>query len=509
MNLNSYILLDYLPKPRYYRIKSPHHSFHLTSICIYSPVLPMKAGFIYLAKAEDIETGICIEDTCLLVCAGIPASIPDSFQGDIICCEETYSETEFFGRICRAFQEVSAWEQDLLDCLIKRRGLNQLCRKSLSIFKNSIIIHSSGYSVLAEAESESYPFPGRYTQKDTGYLTEEVVSELELSPGFHETFHAKNPEFFYRDGVLCIYSNIFIHGEFVCRITVEGDVRHITEGKRSLLYFLTDIVREYLIATSYSSYSNLHSFKEHLIHFVTEGGIEDKKYLFAMLSKIKWEKEDIYFCAVLEPDKVVHGSNDMHYDCLMLEKKFFGALVVPAGEVLLMVCNTRVSGYSKEELRSLLGEVIRERLMKAGYSGLFGDFFEIPSYYQQALAALETGKKYDFMLWQYDFENYALQYILDYGIKSLPPQTMIPIGLHKIIEHDKKYSSNYCETLRAFMENDLSAAKTSKELYIHISTFRYRMEKILGLLQMDIKNPDEKLYLTLIFKLLDSLGESS
>lgn len=490
-------------------IRSGYQSFALTSICIYNDRLPIREGGIYLAEAADISGTINAEGAYLLVCSGIPGPVLEELPGDIICCEKSYGVVDLYERVYQAIQELSAWEQALIDCLIKKGGLARLCRESLPIFKNSIIIHGGDYSVLAEAESGSYPFPDRYTQNDTNYLTEEVVSELELSPGFSKTFQAKEPEYFYRDGVLCIYSNIFIEEEFVARITVEGDAKNITDGKKSLLYIFTDIVREYLISTSYSRYNNLQSFKAHLVHFVTEGGAEDKKYLAAMLSKIKWEEADPYFCAVLEPDMVAHASNDIIYDCLMLEKRFQGVLVVPVGEFLVLVCNTRVSGYAKEDLRPLLGTVVRERLMKAGYSTLFHGFYQIVDYYQQAAAALETGKKYDFMLWQYDFEDYALQHVLDRGIKALPPHTLIPQGLHKILEHDRKHSSIYYKTLRAFIENDFSAAKTSKELYIHISTFRYRMEKILELLQMDIREPDGKLYLTLIFKLLDSVEDGS
>ena len=185
----------------------------------------------------------------------------------------------------------------------------------------------------------------------------------------------------------------------------------------------------------------------------------------------------------------------------MLEKKFKGIIVVPIEKCLLMVCNLRVCGYTKEKLRSHLSVIIRERLMKAGYCTVFHDFYDLPAYYQQAKAALETGKRYDFMLWQYDFEDYRLKFVLDYGLRALPAKVLYPEGIHQIMDYDKKYHSNYYETLKTYIENDLSAAKTSKALYIHISTFRYRMERILELLQLDIKNPDIRLYLMLIFKL--------
>lgn len=504
MNLNSYILLDYLPKDSYYKITNSFSQFPFSYISFYEEGISVKeGGAVLLAKAEKMkEIPPCSsENPYLLISSGMLNSVPEDFKGDIICCDEIYELSEIFEMVSYAFRELSVWEKQLTDSIIHRRSLSWICKVSTGIFKNSILIHGSDYSILAEAENEDYSFQNSYAQEDMNYISEEIVSDLELSPGFVETFQSRKPEFFVREGVSCIYSNVFIKEEFAARITIEGEEKNITEGKRSLTLFFTEIVKNCLTASSYSIYNHLHSFKRHLTYFIENEEEEEKKYLAATLDKIHWKEQEAYYCVILEPDKLTHGPSDRNYDCLMLEKKFKGIIVVPIEKCLLMVCNLRVCGYTKEKLRSHLSVIIRERLMKAGYCTVFHDFYDLPAYYQQAKAALETGKRYDFMLWQYDFEDYRLKFVLDYGLRALPAKVLYPEGIHQIMDYDKKYHSNYYETLKTYIENDLSAAKTSKALYIHISTFRYRMERILELLQLDIKNPDIRLYLMLIFKL--------
>jgi len=57
-------------------------------------------------------------------------------------------------------------------------------------------------------------------------------------------------------------------------------------------------------------------------------------------------------------------------------------------------------------------------------------------------------------------------------------------------------------TLEVYLKNHLNAVQSARELYIHRSTFLYRLERIRALLDSDLTDYDELLYLMISFYLL-------
>ena len=70
-------------------------------------------------------------------------------------------------------------------------------------------------------------------------------------------------------------------------------------------------------------------------------------------------------------------------------------------------------------------------------------------------------------------------------------------------EIDETQNTEYMKTLRVYLDNHLNAVQASKELYIHRSTFLYRLEKIKSILESDLDDTEELLYLELSFRLLE------
>jgi DNA-binding PucR family transcriptional regulator len=72
---------------------------------------------------------------------------------------------------------------------------------------------------------------------------------------------------------------------------------------------------------------------------------------------------------------------------------------------------------------------------------------------------------------------------------------------------DEKNHTEYIPTLQAYLEQHLGATQAAKQLFIHRSTFLYRMERIREILQSDLDDPDELFYLELSLRLLEQEEE--
>ena len=68
---------------------------------------------------------------------------------------------------------------------------------------------------------------------------------------------------------------------------------------------------------------------------------------------------------------------------------------------------------------------------------------------------------------------------------------------------DGDHNTDYYNTLKLYVQNHLNAVQTAKQLYIHRSTFLYRMEKIKEMIHLDLDDYDTLLYAMITFRMLE------
>ena len=71
--------------------------------------------------------------------------------------------------------------------------------------------------------------------------------------------------------------------------------------------------------------------------------------------------------------------------------------------------------------------------------------------------------------------------------------------------YDQDHGSQYCATLKSFLQNERSIPKTAAALIVHRTTLLYRLEKIVSLTKIDLDNEGVRLYLLLSFRLSEEL----
>ncbi|MFB5677544.1 PucR family transcriptional regulator [Paenibacillus terreus] len=92
-----------------------------------------------------------------------------------------------------------------------------------------------------------------------------------------------------------------------------------------------------------------------------------------------------------------------------------------------------------------------------------------------------------------------------YLFRHLPQEVMnryCSYLFRPLLDKDEEYAGEMMRTLEAYFANNGQVNDTARELFIHRNTVLYRMEKIAGLLNLDLKNTDDllKLKLGLMFR---------
>ena len=105
--------------------------------------------------------------------------------------------------------------------------------------------------------------------------------------------------------------------------------------------------------------------------------------------------------------------------------------------------------------------------------------------------------------WTHRFDDIALEYLLEQCRGELPEQLVCSRKILELREYDRQHNTDYYHTLHVYVRNHLNAVQAARLLFIHRSTFLYRMEKIREILHMDFNDYDTLLYVMITFKIME------
>lgn len=106
----------------------------------------------------------------------------------------------------------------------------------------------------------------------------------------------------------------------------------------------------------------------------------------------------------------------------------------------------------------------------------------------------------------YRGEQYQTLAFLSKCQRYFPIAEYCPDGLMRLMEHDAQTGHAYRATLAAYLDNNLNANQTAKQLFIHRNTLTQRLDKIEEILGMSLKDREVCLYLQLSLKILEITG---
>ena len=73
-------------------------------------------------------------------------------------------------------------------------------------------------------------------------------------------------------------------------------------------------------------------------------------------------------------------------------------------------------------------------------------------------------------------------------------------GLRKLKQHDETSPVSYVETLRTYLDANMSITRTTKKLYVNRSTLMERLTRIKRELNCDLSDPEERLRIQILLK---------
>ena len=155
---------------------------------------------------------------------------------------------------------------------------------------------------------------------------------------------------------------------------------------------------------------------------------------------------------------------------------------------------------AKKESMESLRPGLEKLGVVCGISSSFSNLYDANHAWFQASAALQNGLCQGNGASIFYFQNYLLPQLLSGALSGRPTWVFYTEGLKRLKEHDDHSQVSYLHTLRIYLDNNLSVAKTASALFLHRSTLLDRLAHITAMLGSDLKDPDYCLTLGIILR---------
>lgn len=193
-----------------------------------------------------------------------------------------------------------------------------------------------------------------------------------------------------------------------------------------------------------------------------------------------------YFFATLMPTG--HGMPAMQYARRYIQSQWNKSISCAAGRSVYILFSDIPSDEMVERLRNSMEAFCLKYSFRFAASYSFFNLVEIPMRRQQAMLAMTVGQITQPDRMVYFFRYLYLDTIGYFAIQKLPENVYILPELRKLLENSGRHRHEYLVTLYCFLASLGRLTLTAKRLGLNKNTLIYKMNKIQGIMGLDLSD---------------------
>ncbi len=410
--------------------------------------------------------------------------------------ENIYSEA-LFNNVQRVFDTYDAWDEKIQHLAMSESTLKTLLDASHRIFHNPIMVSTAeGFIIDYSSLMDTMPeFQDILQHNQVTIFTDgdEIEGNISEVKHYQDEVTQKNN----------LYVDIYDKNRSAYRvILVEASRKLKTYDEYLLLHlakYIQQMLEKYTVVQSDISYT-----LDRLLSNILTGEEMDASSMEARFENFHWKECHHYFCMNIHVSTVDRQNlTVIKFICNRIESLVKGSCAFLLDENIVVYVNLNYLGKSMKEAVKIVTGFLQDSYLKAGISYEFSGLQSFKQYYLQSKIALEEGVKQYPLRWVNRFDDIALDYLMGKCTERLKAKVVCSRAVIKLRDYDKEHKTDYYDTLRTYITCQMNAVKAAKELFIHRSTFLYRMAHIKELVDIDLEDSDQLLYLLLTYKLLE------
>ncbi len=460
---------------------------------------------IYICTRDQAAgRDIIVPGEAVLFCIGESRTQNTEKSGQVFQLVDDTDPFRLFNAVQRLFDYYNQWDEKLYELASQEGTIQELLDESFHIFHNPIIVNSADYFVIGYSSVID-------TRSDlSGLVDPDAIFEYssEYRDTRQQSFMKKKEAYFFPDyitGVRSLCVNIFEYDRYTYRVTMAESLCRFEAYDGVLLEHLAGYIR-IALSKQMILQADMGYRLDRILSDVLSNPKQDPEVVRQWFSEFGWLPEHRYFCISLKVAAQDLENMTVRFICSHVENMLGNASAFQyENNIAIFVNLTRMEGQIDDVMAKLV-YFLRDSFLKAGLSNEFTGFGYIRFYYRQAAAALEVGNRRAPFRWIHRFDDIALDYLLERSRGEFPCEIVCSRKILALREFDRIHHTDYYRTLKLYIRNQLNAVQTAKLLYIHRSTFLYRMEKIKEITCLQLNDYDTLLYCMITFRMLELEG---
>ena len=414
---------------------------------------------------------------------------------------------ELFNYIQEIFDIYDEWENKLQQILNDNNSIKDMVNCSFNIFNNPMIICTSDFLLISYSSIiDEDPNLEHIANPDKIYENSNILKLDSEFNSHRDTVGA----FYYYDhisGLMMLCINLFDHNRFTHRIIVSEEFHSFYPSDKELLEYFSKYI-DLMISKISILTPDFNYTLNNIISSILSEDLVNPTFINQRLAEFYWFSNHTYFCINIKIGILDIQNLTVNSICKQIESLIPNSCSLFFNDDIAVFVNLTKFGGDIKDVMSKLVVFLRDSYLKAGVSNSFVGLSELKYNYIQACISLDIGRRYKPYQWIYHFEDVALSYLMECCTKDLPPHIICSQKILLLKNHDKEHDTEYYKTLKVYLENNLNAVKSSKLLFIHRSTFLYRLQKIKELININFDDFQNILYLCISFNILDKSEEN-
>ena len=257
-------------------------------------------------------------------------------------------------------------------------------------------------------------------------------------------------------------------------------------------------------------------YQDHFLYDLLYNNFVSEENLIQRARYWNWDFSKPQQILIMEPDNLrllanksrILGKLQLSVGAYLQAKYRQVIVTEQQGQIVVILGDAGNDGKTaKQQLKSLgkslqgyMQESIPDVTFSVGIGKLYTTVADLCRSYQEAKHALDLGR--------FIQENGHITHFEDLGIIRLLSHISLEQlddyykeYLAVVIEYDEKNDTNFIETLHVYFQQNGDLNLTAEKLFQHVNTLRYRLKKIEELLEMDLKQLENRINLSVACKI--------
>jgi sugar diacid utilization regulator len=220
---------------------------------------------------------------------------------------------------------------------------------------------------------------------------------------------------------------------------------------------------------------------------------EHQSSALTTLQEFGWLESGEYAILAIEPFSGDLRAAQANAICSLFESTFEGSCAFSLAPVIAGII--QVDHLESDHIVLTLRSFAAENKLLIGICEPYAGFSLLQDRLKQAKLALDHAEQHDGVARFSDVMEAELAAVMK---MDFPKELLCMRSVLALSRYDRQHETNYLETAEQYVANHFNAVKTAGELFIHRSTFLYRLERIKVQFGLDLDDRNVSLLLLLL-----------